>query len=213
MRTLLDGVDGKDIYIKNYVKYSGMYLNFSTLFTYDGSPIIFAGTNGLGNRQVVFGFDINEADLALSRDFVILLGNLIEYSFPSVIDTANLTAGEDAVVNIVANSSDMQAFAPSGEEVYLESDGAVATLSLDEVGTYTVKMTIAGQESTYRIYSGAHPSESQPTVKESSIEITGEPSDDRRDGEFDPLTILFIALAVLFIADWGVYCYEKYQLR
>ena len=213
VRTLLDGVDGKDIYIKNYVKYSGMYLNFSTLFTYDGSPIIFAGTNGLGNRQVVFGFDINEADLALSRDFVILLGNLIEYSFPSVIDTANLTAGEDAVVNIVANSSDMQAFAPSGEEVYLESDGAVATLSLDEVGTYTVKMTIAGQESTYRIYSGAHPSESQPTVKESSIEITGEPSDDRRDGEFDPLTILFIALAVLFIADWGVYCYEKYQLR
>ena len=213
VRTLLEGVEGNDIYINNYVKYSGMYLNFSELFSYDGTPLIFAGTNGIGNRQVVFGFDINESDFALSPDFVILLGNLLEYSFPNVIDKANFTAGDTAVVNVVANSTALKAFAPSGNEVYLESDGAMASLPLDEIGVYTVSVTIAGDENVYKIYSGAHTGESEPVVTESSFALSGEPSDERRDGEFDPTMILFICLAILFIADWGVYCYEKYQLR
>lgn len=213
VRTLLSGVDGNDIYIDRYVKYSGMYLSFSTLFSYEGNPLIFAGTNGIGNRQVVFGFDINESDLALSPDFVILLGNLLDYSFPSVIEQSNFAAGEVATVNVVANSSNLKAFAPSGKEVYLESDGAIASLPLDEIGVYTVSITIAGEESEYKIYSGAHPGESEPDVTESSFALAGESSNDRRDGEYDPLLILFICLAILFIADWGVFCYEKYQLR
>ena len=213
VRTLLDGVDGRDIYIRNYVKYSGMYLKFSTLFSYDGNPLIFAGTNGIGNRQVVFGFDINESDIALSPDFVMLLGNLIDYSFPNVIDKANFTAGDEAVINVVAGAKNLKAFAPSGKEVYLESDGAMALLPLDEVGVYTISMTLAGEENSYKIYSGAHPSESVPDETEESFVIAGEAKNDRRDGSFDPLMILFICLAVLFIADWGVYCYEKYQLR
>lgn len=213
VRTLLEGVEGNDIYIKNYVKYSGMYLGFSTLFSYAGSPLIFAGTNGTGNRQVVFGFDINESDLALSADFVILLGNLLEYSFPSVIEKTNFTAGDVAAVNVVANSTNLKAFAPSGAEVYLESDGAIASLPLDEIGVYTISVMIAGEENVYKIYSGAHPDEGEPVVTEDSFALAGEASDERRDGEYDPLMILFICLAVLFIADWGVYCYEKYQLR
>lgn len=75
VRELLKMVDGKDIYITNYVKYSGMYLNFATLFSYDSNPLIFAGTNGLGNRQVVVGFDIHQSNIALTADFVVLLGS------------------------------------------------------------------------------------------------------------------------------------------
>ena len=33
------------------------------------------------------------------------------------------------------------------------------------------------------------------------------------DGRYDMMTALFIAIAFLFLADWTVYCYEKYQLR
>ena len=38
-------------------------------------------------------------------------------------------------------------------------------------------------------------------------------TDDGFDGKFDPIWVIFIALAVVFLADWMVYCYEKYQLR
>ncbi len=213
VRTLLDGVEGGDIYIKNYVKYSGMYLDFSTLFSIDGNPVIFAGANGLGNRQVVFGFDINESDIALSYDFVMLLGNLIDYSFPSVIDKTNFTAGDVATVNSVASAENTKAYSPSGKEIYLGEGGAMSTLTLDEIGVYTISTTIAGKENTYKIYSAAHLGESCPVEHEEALELTGEAEHELRDGRFDTLTLLFICLAVLFIADWGVYCYEKYQLR
>ena len=213
VRTLLEGVDGSEIYIANYVKYSGMYLNFATMFTYDSNPLIFAGTNGLGNRQVVFGFDIHESNIALTTDFVTLLGNLVDYSFPNIMDQTNFTVGDEAWVNVVPNAENIKAISPTGKEVYADSDGSISTFKLSEVGTYTVSMNISGVNATYNIYSGAHPDESVPTVKEESFSLSGEKKNEPRDGEYDPTMILFICLAVLFIADWGVYCYEKYQLR
>ena len=213
VRKLLEGVDGKGIYISRYVKYSGMYLKFNTLFSYDSNPLIFAGTNGKGYRQVVIGFDIHESDIALSPDFVLLMGNLLDYSFPNVMDKTDYTVGEDAVVNVVAGAEGIKAHSPSGREIYAESDGSVATFPLDEIGTYTVEIRISGADVSYSIYSGAHPDESVPTVREDSFSLSGERTYEKRDGEYDPTVILFICLALLFIADWGLFCYEKYQLR
>ncbi len=213
VRKLLSGVEDSEIYITSYVKYSGMYLNFHTLYSYDSNPLIFAGANGLGNRQVVFGFDIHKSDFALSTDFVMLARNLLEYSFPNVIDETSYIVGEDALVNILKNAENLKAVSPSGKDIYLETDGATATLSLTEIGTYTISMNLAGNEMNYQIYSEASKLESTPAVTEEDFSLTGEKTDANIDGEYDPMMMFFICLAVLFIADWGVYCYEKYQLR
>jgi hypothetical protein len=213
VRKLLEGIEGDEIYIKNYVKYSGMYLNFYTLFTYDSNPMIFAGANGLGNRQVVFAFDVHESDIALSTNFVMLIGNLIEYSFPDVIDSSDYVAGDEVLVNISSTMESVKAIAPSGEEVYMESDGTTATLTLSEVGTYRVIVTEGGKNNEYPIYAAAPISESVPTVAERDFTLSGEREDKRIDGKYDPSTLLFVIFVLLFIADWGVYCYEKYQLR
>ena len=213
VRKLLEGIEGGEIYIKNYVKYSGMYLNFHTLFTYDSNPIIFAGANGLGNRQVVFAFDVHESDIALSTDFVMLIGNLVEYSFPDVIDSSDYVAGEEVLVNITSTMESVKAIAPSGEEVYMESDGTTATLKLSEVGTYRVIVTEGGRNNEYPVYAAAPLSESVPVVTEGDFSLSGEREDCKIDGKYDPSTLLFVMLVLLFLADWGVYCYEKYQLR
>lgn len=213
VRSLLQDVDGRDIYIDSYVKYSGMYLDFTTLFTYDSQPIIFAGANGLGNRQVVFGFDFHKSDFVLNVDFIMLFRNLIEYSFPDVLDKTNYIVGEEVLVNVLPNADTIKAYAPSGKEVYMESNGVFATLGLTEIGTYTINMKISGEETSYKLYSGANPEESKPNVEEQEFSISGERGYDKRDGEYDPTMVLFALLALLFIADWGVYCYEKYQLR
>ena len=213
VRKLLEGIEGGEIYIKNYVKYSGMYLNFHTLFTYDSNPMIFAGANGLGNRQVVFAFDVHESDIALSTDFVMLIGNLVEYSFPDVIDSSDYVAGEEVLVNITSTMESVKAIAPSGEEVYMESDGTTATLKLSEVGTYRVIVTEGGRNNEYPVYAAAPLSESVPVVSEGDFSLSGEREDRKIDGKYDPATLLFVMLVLLFLADWGVYCYEKYQLR
>ena len=212
-RKLLNGVGDSEIYITDYVKYSGMYLNFYSLFTYDSNPIIFAGSNGLGYRQVVFGFDIYKSDFALSTDFVMLAKNLIEYSFPNVVDDSNYTVGEDAVVNILTGAKNLKAVSPSGKDIYIEADGTTASIALDEVGAYTVSMSLSGKEASYKIYSSAHPDESVPTQEESDFSLSGQRTDSKIDGEYEPFVLLFVLLVVIFIADWGVYCYEKYQLR
>ena len=213
VRKLLESVDGNGIHITRYVKYSGMYLNFHTLFSYNSHPLIFAGANGLGNRQVVFGFDLHESDFALSTDFVMLVRNLLEYSFPNVVDETNYIAGDEAIVNILANAENLKAVSPSGREIFIDGEGATATLTLDEIGTYVVKMTISGIESNYKIFVGANPVESKPLINEEEFLVAGEKGNNKIDGEFDAMMTLFIILAVLFVADWGVYCYEKYQLR
>ena len=213
VRKLLSGVSSSEIYITNYVKYSGMYLSTHTLFTYDSNPIIFAGTNGLGNRQVVFGFDLHESDFALTTDFVILARNLLEYSFPDVIDSTNYIVGDEVLVNIVANSTNLKAVSPSGKDIYIETDGATTVVALNEVGTYTVYMTLAGKEMSYKLYSSAHPDESELAVDGEELSLAGEMTYEKIDGKYDPLNLFYVLIAILFFADWGVYLYEKYQLR
>lgn len=213
VRKLLEGVSSSDIYITNYVKYSGMYLNFHTLFTYESNPVIFAGANGLGNRQVVFGFDLHESDFALTPDFVILMKNLLEYSFPDVIDETNYIVGEDALVNILANATNLKAVSPSGKDIYIETDGATTAIALNEVGTYVITMTFGGNDISYKLYSSASPEESAPAIDGEDISVLGEKTDNKIDGKFDPLYVFFVLIALIFLTDWGVYLYEKYQLR
>lgn len=212
-RKLLEGVDGSNLYISEYVKYSGFYTRYETLFSYDNYPLIFTSINETGNRQVVIGFDVYKADFALTPDFVILLGNLVEYCFPDVVDKANYTVGEEALINVLPNAEDIKAFDPTGKELYVDASSATAPLSLTKIGTYTIKMRMSGIETSYMIYSAANQAESAPNQTEENFLLAGELSRDKRDGFFDPVMILFICAAVLFIADWGVYCYEKYQLR
>lgn len=212
-RALLNGIDGRNIYISEYVKYSGMYTKFTTLFSYNAHPLIMAGVNALGNREVVFGFDLHKTDLPLSSDFAPLICNLLAYTCPDVLDRTDFVCGEDANVNITANMKNVKGISPDGEEIYIDNTTDIGVLHLDKVGTYTVRFFVAGEEKNYQIYASAPEEESNPVSSGESFSLTGEQQYEKTDGTYDPLMILFICLALLFIADWMVYCYEKYQLR
>lgn len=212
-RKLLEGIDGRNVFISEYVKYSGMYTKFTTLFSYNANPLIFAGVNALGNREVVFGFDLHKADFSLSSDFAPLIGNLLAYSCPDVLDRTDYVCGEEASINITANVKNVKAISPDGEEIYIDASTDIGSLRLEKVGTYTVELLVSGEEKSYKIYSGAPVGESNPAFIGESFSLIGEQEFEKSDGEYDPLFILFILIALLFVADWMVYCYEKYQLR
>lgn len=212
-RKLLSGVEGRDIFISEYVKYSAMYTQFTTLFSYDSNPLIFAGVNALGNREVVFGFDIHKSDLPLSSDFSPLVANLLEYSCPDIVERTDYSCGEKANINITANIDSVKAVSPDGEESIIDTSTDVGVLPLNKVGTYTIKVSSSGEERIYRIYSGAPEEESLPMQDGGSFSVSGVQGNEKTDGEYDPLVLMFVLLAVIFSADWMVYCYEKYQLR
>ena len=210
--TLTEDLQGNGIYMTRYIK-CGFYRNFTTLLSYKGNPVVFAGTNEYGNREAVVAFDIHDSNLPLLSDFTVLIRNLIRYSFPDMVEDTAFVCGENATVNVIANCESIRVESPSRAVSYLKTDGAFDHIRLTEVGTYTVSMTVSGSPREFYIWSSMIPEESNPSPTAEAVLLQGTSSEGGFDGTFDPLTILFIALAVLFLADWMVYCYEKYQLR
>jgi hypothetical protein len=84
---------------------------------------------------------------------------------------------------------------------------------LSECGSYKITVTVSRVPREYYVFAALPEGESDPVPTADAIGLVGDAVEGGFDGKFDPTFILFIALALIFIADWTVYCYEKYQLR
>lgn len=212
VKNLLSGLNGKDIFVTEFMKCS-LYNNFYTLLEYKGNPVVFTGTNDYGNREVVFAFDLQESNFPMLFDFVALTRNLVEFSFPTVLEKTDYTTGDTLTVNVISGCESIVVESPLGNSIYLDTTSATAEHVLTEAGVYKVTLTTAGNERDYYIFSSFPEAERNPYTEGREIELVGQTEEGGIDGMFDDLTILFIALALLFSMDWMVYCYEKYQLR
>ncbi len=211
---LLKDVIGENIYVSKYSKYDTSSRRYYTLFTQGGDPVIFTGTNAYGNREVVIAFDLHNSDMPLKADFTILVKNLLDFSFPTVIDKTLYECGEMAQVNVVSGCESIRVESPSGGVSHINLDEAVGEVVLSEVGTYNVKVVSGNELKTYHIYSAFSKEEQDPSVTvNEKLSLSGVASEEGFDGIYDSLLIFFICLAVIFVADWMVYCYDKYQLR
>ena len=211
-QTLIEGINGSGIYLTRYIK-CGFYRNFTTLFSYKGNPVVFAGITEFGNREAVIAFDLHDSNLPLLFDYTVLIRNLLAFSFPDMIERTTYECGESATVNVIANCESIRVESPSGDVTYLDTNGASDSFLLTEVGIYTVNMTVSGSAREFYIWSAMTEAECDPTLVLDEVSLQGEATNGGFDGKFDPIWIIFISLLVIFLADWMVYCYEKYQLR
>ncbi len=211
-RKLTAGLKKNNIVLTRYIK-CALYRNFTTLLSYNGYPVVFAGTGQAGNREVVMAFDLHDSNFPLLFDYTALMRNLVDYSFPDTVDSTSFVCGETADVNVLPNCESIRVVSPSGKVDYLDTTRAVGSILLSEVGLYTVDMTVADSVRRVHLWSALPEEERAPVQTAAAVALVGEATEGGFDGEYDPLMILFIALAVVFLADWMVYCYEKYQLR
>jgi len=213
VRKLTENMVGDDIYVSRYVK-CGLYADFTTLYSYRGNPVIFTGVNTHGNREVVFAFNLHDSDIALSLDYLAMVGNLLDYSFPEVVEKTDYYCGDTAEINVISGCNSIRVETPDGDVIYTDTSGAVSEFELTDVGEYKITVEILGTERpAYYLYSSV-PKEERPTeTVADSISIRGEAGDSGSDGRYDPISLLFVLAALLFTAEWMVYCYDKYQLR
>ncbi len=214
VRQLLENVVKEDeMYVKSYAR-CGFDRDFTALLSYDGNPLLFVGANEYGNRQVVFAFGLGEGDFAVSPNLLILMKNLIGYTFPAMVDSTLFTCGDVAIVNVLKNATSIRVETPSGKEEYLDSSATSVEYILKEVGTYTFTQISGGTVlPPAKLYSELAADERMPSQTAIAYVISGEASTARRDGAYTSIVYLFIFLAVVILADWMVYCYEQYQLR
>lgn len=209
---LINNVRGEDVYVFKYIKY-GIYSNFTTLYSYNKQPLIFAGTNSIGNREVVFAFSLHDSNFPLLADFIPVMKNLITYSFPNVIEKVNYTCGDTLEINVPSNCTDIKVETPMGNTEYPVSGIAANELILDEPGVYTITLTVGETLRKYRVYCEMPAGESDALTSEHDFSLQGEAGEGGRDGVYDDLIIFMAFLAVFITVDWMVYCYDKYQLR
>lgn len=212
-KKLINGVKGKNLYLTDYIK-CGIYRNYTTLFSYKGAPLIFTGTNTYGNRQAVFAFDLHKSNLPLTADFTVLAKNLLDYSFPAAVEETSYNCGDTASINVISNCENIRVDSPLGNTSYLTLGGEAAEFLLSEVGSYKITMSVAGAPRTFNIYSAFPEGESDPNQSaDSAISIEAKAGTSALDAVYDNLIWVIVAIALIFTADWVVYCYEKYQLR
>ncbi len=212
LKALTADMTGDDVYVSRIMKY-GLYRNFDTIMSYKGNPVIFAGTNGLGNREVVFAFDLRQSNLPLLYDFTVLMRNLVYYSFPEIMETTSYHCGDEIIINLPANCESVRVDAPSGDSFYVSTESATARFIPTEVGVYHLTMSVSNTQRQFKLYSSVTPEERQPVTADLELNLQGEATPGGFDGKYDALMAVFLALALIFVADWMVYCYEKYQLR
>ena len=211
---LLGGVSKREFDLKQYVK-CGTSGSFSTLISCEGNPIVFAGANAFGNREVVFAFDLKDAaSFTLSDSYVTLVRNLIDYSFPSVTEKASYFSGDIVQINMPAGAESVKIVTPRGKEVYLDTGVTVNEYQIGEVGTYTVYLVMKNKsDKVLHFYSAIPIGERSSSGETHEFDLTGEAVSAGYDGFYDLLFVLVIVLLVVAVADFGVYCYEQYQLR
>lgn len=210
-KTLTKDIMNNEIYINHYVQY-GLNRNFTTILEYQNNPIVFAGTNGYGNRQVVFASDLHNANMAMEFDYLPLMKNFLNYSFPTILESSTYSCGDTLSINVISGCDSIRVVSPLGNISYLDVNNTIAECILTEVGTYKIVVMIGEEEKIFSIYSSLTEGEAYSDTQLSYI-VQGEATNELSDGVYDTLIILFIILAVVYFADWMVYCYEQYQLR
>ncbi|MBP5091807.1 MAG: VWA domain-containing protein [Bacilli bacterium] len=207
-----DVLGKRDIVISKYQKYS-LAGNFTTVMTCDNVPVIFAGRNESGQREVVFAFDLHDSNLPLLFDYVTLMRNFVDYANPHFMNDFDYEIGEQAILTIPDEVTSLTIKTPSGKNEPIHYGSAEAfAYDIKEVGTYTLNATFGdGSVKTVRFYSHSAYKESDPRPEaEGTYGLVLMENMVRADGLFDNILPIVIAAALFFAGDWILYAHEQY---
>jgi len=213
-RQLKEGLVMREVAVRKYARY-GLPRDFVSIMNVGGDSLISVGLNENNDREVVFAFEIGDSNLGMLDDFIIIVRNLMNYSFPSVIDDTVFDCGDIMNVNVIPGCQSIVVTSPSGKSTTLDTtDNAVCEYGLTETGTYSisVKLESSNEEQVIYAYSCVPETESR-SEGGGAISLAGEREYEYSDGFYDKLIVYFVLILLLLLADWGVYCYEQYQLR
>ena len=114
---------------------------------------------------------------------------------------------------MIAGCTNIRIETPNGNTVYPDTSVTISEYILNEVGTYNIVLVMNDKsERVINVFAELPEEERTPLSQGSSFSIKGTAENDRADSYLETLLSIFIILAILTIADYGMYCYEQYQL-
>ena len=209
---ITENLSNSSISVSKFKQYS-LINAYATILYYESYPMVFAGNNENGNRQIVFSFDLHDSNLPLLLDYILLFNNMLTYSLPSICNQDSFMCGDEIKLNVLPNLSEIRINTPSNKSTYLSIEDTVATYMLNEIGTYNIEATINDKIKVYKAYAAFNIGEQNPIIEIDSIELIGEKNDVSYDSSYDIQWVLFVILLILCLLEWEVYVYEQRKIR
>ncbi len=203
----------KSFALSDYIRYSLDGGEFTSVISYNNTPIVFAGMNDTGRREVVFALPLDKSNLCLNIDFVYLVRNFINYSNPTLLKQFTYEAKQKATFSISSNIKSIQITSPDESSSPLDIEGKeYVEYQFNKVGTYKVTVTyIDSTSKQVSIYASYPEEEENPYVTDyKKYNLVTNVNTKKGDGLFDNILPFVIVAAVLFIGDWALYTHEQY---
>ncbi len=203
-----------DIAISKYTRYT-LNEDFTPILTYNNLPIVFAGKNSSGQREVVIGFDLETSDFVMKFDFLRLTYNFVKYSNPKIMTNFDYHVGTTTTLSLPDNLEKIVITTPSGKEETIEKGSDdYSQYTFDECGSYDIKAkytTSSTEEEEMKVYSSFLKAESDTSATDTqNYKLALRKDATKGDAIYDALLWVVIAGAILFATDWILYTHEQY---
>lgn len=206
---LTKNIKNNSVSFNRYMKY-GVYRTFTTVLSYQRSPLIFAGYNDIGNREIVFAFDFHNSDFPLLYDYIVLMINFVNYSFPQTVESNYYTVGDEMKIHWVEDYDYIKITAPSGKIAYLDQTLRESDFLLKEVGSYFIETSFEGKTKGYHVYSHFDERESNSLTRVDSLKFLLDADHKKVTAFYDKISVYMLILLAFLLIDWGLYVYEKH---
>ena len=198
-------------------------VGYDVLATVNNNPAIMV-TNTGSQKMAVISFSLHYSNLAIRKEFPILMSNMFAYFFPTMVENADVQVGDSLEMNSM--SEHFEVFYPitvlDGENLVFDM-GDTSWIYSDEESTgfnfhISMNLTIPGSyKITQNTYFGRNFDESIfvsiPSV-ESNIWLNAEmtaPVADAYETEFFEDWLLYLAAVLVFLlfAEWWLHTREN----
>ncbi len=192
---ITDGLVADNITVSKLVAING-YRNYKVLMSCDSRPAIMIDDSE-STKNIVLLFSMHYSNLALLKDFPLLMYNIFNYFLPQTVDGHSFEINDSVAVNSRGNSVDVTGY---GNTITLDS--FPATVSLTIPGTYEVsQISVFGKEINDNIYVRIPADESNILLNVDSI--TNPVSFESLDDIYEDLLLwISIALVSFLFLEW-----------
>lgn len=169
-------------------------------------PVFMTRTMEDGTLLCVLLFDLHDANLPLTTDFIYLMRNLMNAAVPPLLDRRIVNVGERVTVN--AGSEKVRITSPAGSVTEPEPDeDGNAKLLPDEPGLYRVMC--GGEETGF--FAAVPAGESAPGRMDDLTLLRGEAGTEEEETEAASglWRIAAAVLLIVLLTEWGIYIYEQ----
>ena len=170
-------------------------------------PVFLTRTMENGTLLCVLLFDLHDANLPLTTDFIYLVRNLMNAAVPPLLDRRIVTVGERVTVNAAPGTEKIRVTSPAGIVTEPETDeGGNVKLRPDEAGLYRVMC--GGEETGF--FAAIPAGESAPGQLDDLTLLPGESGEEEEAEAASGLwRIAAAVLLAVLLTEWGIYIYEQ----